>query len=210
MKHPLSRRLYAYWDRRRNGRPAPGRADIAPAELGAQLVHCFLIDLTVAAPARFRFCGSSLARRYGRDLTDEDYLSLWHGADRRAWSRALAEMRRNATGLVAGVTAETAGSGFVTFEILLLPLRGAAQCDCAIGCMVRVGGHEETNRIKARIAAQSLDSYRCIGGRGQPPASESIAAAIGDGASRPPHRGRHRHLLVIDGDLPDDRPLTRS
>jgi hypothetical protein len=208
MKHPLSRRLQAYWDRRRNGLPVPGRADIVPAELGAQLVHCFLVDLTAAAPARFRFCGSSLARRYGRDLTDEDFLSLWHGTDRRAWSRNLAAMRRNGTGMVAGVTAETVGSGFVTFEILLLPLRGIADCDCAIGCMVRVGGHEETNRIKARITAQSLDSFRCIGGRGQPPADGPTAAAMDQRGDRPPPRARHRRLIVIDGDRPVDRPLT--
>ncbi|HEX2256403.1 MAG TPA: PAS domain-containing protein [Afifellaceae bacterium] len=194
MKHPLSRRLHAYWDRRRGSGRVPERCDIVPAELGAQLVDCFLIELTAAAPARFRFCGSSLAVRYGRDLTDEDFLSLWQGADRRAWSDALGHMRRTATGIVAGVSAETMGSGFATFELVLLPLRSATECDSAIGCMVRVGGHEAANRIKTRIVAQSLDCYRCLDNR-----SGFLAARQPTAASAPPPR--RPHLVLIEGNL---------
>jgi hypothetical protein len=72
--------------------------------------------------------------------------------------RDLKAMAKRATGLVAGVLAETVGAGFSMFEMLLLPLAGDGGTAGAIGSMVRIGGHEEANRIRARIVAQSLRS----------------------------------------------------
>ena len=46
--------------------------------------------------------------------------------------------------------------------MLLLPLAGETAPAGAIGSMVRIGGHEESNRIRARIVAQSLRSIRFL------------------------------------------------
>lgn len=200
MKHPLNRRLYANWNRRRGTGPAFAGCEVALAELGAQLVHCFVVEFRGAGPARLRFCGSSLAMRYGRDLTDDDFLSLWRSPDRRTWAQALAQMRQTGAGIVADVTAETLGGGFATFELVLLPLSDGTVCDSAIGCMARTGGHEETNRIKAGIVAQSLDSHRCLS---EPSAAKRASVE----ATRPARRPR---LTVIDGSLAERPALTRS
>jgi hypothetical protein len=199
VKHKLSRSLYAYWNRRRGDRTVPERSDIEPADLGPHLVHTFLIDIGVEGQARFRFCGSSLAMRYGRDLADEDFLALWQGGDRAALTTALAQMQRNGTGLVAGVTAETAGGGFVTFELMLLPLSGPDGCDRAIGSLMRIGGHEETNRVKARIVAQSLGSFRCLTGRRESLAQEQPGPYVREPERPPSPRARWGHLVVLPG-----------
>ena len=64
--------------------------------------------------------------------------------------------------MVAGVLGETLGGGVISYEMLLLPLSGEDGAAGAIGSMVRIGGHDETNRIRARIVAQSLRSIRFL------------------------------------------------
>ena len=43
MKHPSTRALYAYWDEKRGGRPAPDRADIDPAAIRHALGDTFML-----------------------------------------------------------------------------------------------------------------------------------------------------------------------
>ncbi len=163
MKHETSKALYEYWLScyRGAGVRATG---ISPAELAAILPSVFLIDLDASEGAgfRFRFCGAALATRYGRDLTDENFLALWGPTDATTLKRDLRAAAFRSTGMVAGVMAETVGGGFISLEMLLLPLAGETGTAGAIGSMVRVGGHEETNRIRARVVAQSLRSIRFL------------------------------------------------
>jgi hypothetical protein len=82
--------------------------------------------------------------------------------------------------------------------MLLLPLSGDAGAAGAIGSMVRIGGHEETNRIRARISGQWLRSIRFL----SPPPAPMPRTAF---PLRPPparlsqHRRRYGHLTVLTG-----------
>ncbi len=200
MKHATSRNLYAYWNRRRDGRAAPDRHDIEPYDLGAELVDTFLIRIDDDGTARFRFCGSSIAMHYGRDLGDEDFLKNWNPEDRATLKSHIEMMTANAAGFVAGMVAETASGGFTTFELILLPLMNEGRCDRAIGCLGRVGGHAVTNRIKARIVSQSLRSVRLLNTHEAP----GISAAA---RKLPPPplpdqtsvRGKFGHLVLVQG-----------
>ena len=145
MKHATSTALYAYWQRSHGPTGVPA-AEIRAAELAPILPCLFLVDLDLAAGLRFRYCGASIAMRYGRDLTHESFLALWGAADRELLERDVRVMALRASGLVAGVLAETVGGGFTSFEMLILPLSGSATSTAgAIGSMVRIGGHEEMN-----------------------------------------------------------------
>src|SRR5688572_8288761 len=124
MRHATSRNLYDHWDGLRRGRLAPERGDLLPAALGPRLVETFLLDLTTGAEPRYRFCGSEIAMRYGHDLTGEPFLRTFAVRDHAALSERLADLRAHATGFLAGIAAETAGSGLSTYELLLLPLGG--------------------------------------------------------------------------------------
>jgi len=200
MKHIVSRQLYAYWNRRRGSQRAPDRTAIEPYDLGPMLVDTFLLDLQAAGKTKIRFCGSSIAMRYGRDLADEDFLALWSDDDRLSLTHHLKLMAEDAVAMASGVVAETAGGGFMTFEMVLLPLTGANGCDRAIGCLVRTGGHNEANPVGARIVSQSLRSMRFLTPRAQPfmtasdrsippPPSPSMSDA----------RRKYGHLVVLDG-----------
>jgi hypothetical protein len=200
MKHEISTALYDYWLSRH--RDAAVRASgIRPAELASLLPSLFLIELDPSERPvlRFRYCGVAIARRYGRDLTDEDFLGLWSPSDRVSLHRDLRAVAFRSTGMVTGVLAETMAGGFVSYEMLLLPLAGENTAAGAIGSMVRIGGHDEANRIRARIVSQSLRSIRFL-----PPAGAAIAqgpltgVAVLSAASAQARR-RYGHLTVLTG-----------
>lgn len=197
MKHETSQALYAYWQGCRRG-PGVRAAGIRAAELAPILPSLFLVDLT-SADFRLRFCGAALASRYGRDLSDEGFLPLWNAEDQLTLERNLRFIAVRSTGLVAGIMAETVGGGFTSFEMVLLPLAGENGAAGAIGSMARIGGHDELNRIRARIVGQSLRSIRFLP-RAEPgsprmavPAAHLIPpATVGE-------RRRYRHLTVLSG-----------
>jgi hypothetical protein len=196
MKHETSVALYQYWQscRRKECVPISG---IRAGELAPLLPSLFLIDLARARQPIFRFCGASVAARYGRDLTDDNFLALWSKEDQKTLDADLRSIRVHSTGLIAGVLAETVG-GFTTFEMLLLPLAGESGRAGAIGSMARIGGHEEVNRIRARIVAQGLRSVRFL------PREESPQKAVPAAAFEvlpSVHAGprRYGHLTVLSG-----------
>lgn len=209
MKHPTSRGLYAYWNLRRGKAAAPSSSDIEPLELGTTLVDIFLLRFEDGDFARFRFCGSNLATRFGRDLTDEDFLGLWSQCDRDSLIRHLRALTGRMVSVVAGSLAETAGSGFTAYEYMLLPLITDSVCDRAIGCMVRTGGNETKNRLRLRILSQELRSARIIDPQLQPnplaPFKKSDAQTSTPLFPVPsvpipnPANRRYRHLYVLEG-----------
>jgi hypothetical protein len=198
MKHRTSTALYEYW--LSCHRDAAVRAGgISAVELAPLLPEIFLLDLGLPEEVRFRFCGAAIASRYGRDLAEESFLALWRPDDRRALERDLRIMASRSIGLVAGVLGETMGGGFVAYEMLLLPLVGEHGGAGAIGSMARIGGHEERNRIRGRIVAQSLRSIRFLpavpprGGQARSAALDATAQA------NAPTPRRYGHLTVVSG-----------
>jgi len=200
MKHEISTALYAYWLSRHQD-TAVRASGIQPNELAPLLPYLFLIELDPSEQPRFRFryCGVAIARCYGRDLSEEDFLSLWSPDDRITLYRDLRALAFRSSGMVTGMFAETMGGGIISYEVLLLPLAGDNSTAGAIGSMVRLGGHEDSNRIRARIVAQSLRSIRFL-----PIIGSEISTLHPRGASFPPpaHLGtrrRYGHLTVLTG-----------
>jgi hypothetical protein len=162
MKHKISRELFEYWNRRRQGSNVPDRSAIEPYDLGRKLVDTFLLQFDAKGEPLLRFCGSNLANRYGRDMTGENFLLPWPAEERKEVEHNLKMMVQSGLGFVAGFAAETAGGGLINYELTVLPLRGTSEIDQAIGALVRVGGHEETNRVRDRIVAQTLRTVRVL------------------------------------------------
>jgi hypothetical protein len=200
MKHEISAALYDYWLSRHH-EEAVRASGIRPGELSALLPSLFLIELDSSEHPvfRFRYCGVAIARRYGRDLADEDFLVLWNPSDRTTLQRDLRAPAFRSTGMVTGVLAETMAGGVISYEMLLLPLAGDYRPAGALGAMVRIGGHEESNRLRARVVAQSIRSIRFLPAVGfEPPLSHPKDAPfipVGDLRAR----RRYGHLTVVTG-----------
>jgi hypothetical protein len=200
MKHEISRALYDYWISRY--RDAEVRASgIRAVELAPLLPSLFLIELDPAERPlfRFRYCGASIATRYGRDLSDENFLELWDASDQATLRRDLRAPAFRSTGMVVGVLAETLGGGVISYETLLLPLAGENGTAGAIGSMTRIGGHDETNRLRARIVTQSLRSIRFLPVAGQQAQRGNLLRAVAPAAEEFQIHRRYGHLTVLTG-----------
>lgn len=198
MKHDTSTALYEYWLSAQADH-AVRAGGISAVELAPLLPDLFLLECFPPEPARFRFCGAAMASRYGRDLTGESFLELWESLDQRTLERDLALMASRAIGLVAGVMGETIGAGVIAYEMLLLPLVGARGGSGAIGSMARVGGHDEKNRIRGRVVAQSLRSIRFLTPVMPLPARWASPPIGALRQAAEPSARRYGHLTVVNG-----------
>lgn len=204
MKHATSIALHAYWQscQRQSGVRA---AFLDAVELAPILPSLFLLDLGGKRRPMFRFCGASIALRYGRDLAGEPFLPLWTAADRDALTQHVGTLVLESGGLVAGVLGETAAGGFTSFEMLLLPLVGDDGLTGAIGSMARTGGHDEVNRIRARLVGQSLQSLRFlpVADGPLPWRVDSAGPVVADDSA--PGLRRYGHLTVLSGGKQGER-----
>ena len=199
MKHEISTALYDYWLGCHTDE-AVRAGGISAVALAPLLPDLFLLDLSPLGEPRFRFCGAAIATRYGRDLTDESFLALWSPEDRRALDRDLRLMSMRSGGMVAGVMGETMGGGFVSFEMLLLPLIGQHGGAGAIGSLARIGGHDDSNRIRGRIVAQFLRSTRFLPRGAAKPAGERPATADPGPVMAAKTPRRYGHLTLVSSD----------
>jgi hypothetical protein len=123
MKHAASRELYAYWEQRRAGRPAPERADIEPGAIRQALSDTFILELADATHDHsFRLAGTRVCALFGRELKGEAFINLWTIGSRQAISDLLTISADESVGTVAGVSAENVLGEPIDLELLLLPL----------------------------------------------------------------------------------------
>ncbi len=87
MKHEGSIALFQYWNRLRNGRPAPRRTEIEPADIKTLLADTFILEKDARGEPVFRLAGTRLCALYGRELKGFSFASLWREKDQRLLSR---------------------------------------------------------------------------------------------------------------------------
>jgi hypothetical protein len=122
MQQLTSRQLYAYWDRLRNGRPAPARCEIEPAKIPALLSETFIAESTSDDDYRFRLAGTRICQQFGRELRGTDLLGLWADDDREALAHLLRAVCTDAAVGYGNFRAYARVDRKVNFEFLLLPL----------------------------------------------------------------------------------------
>ena len=122
MKHPASRELHAYWEKKRGNRAAPERGEIEPGAIRQVLSDAFILALDTDAGHPFRLAGTRVCALFGRELKSESFIGLWAAASQPVISDLLAILGEEHIGTVAGVTAQSAMGEPVELELLLLPL----------------------------------------------------------------------------------------
>lgn len=114
--------LFQYWNRLRDGRPAPLRSEIEPADIKTLLADTFILEADSRGEAVFRLAGTRLCAVYGRELKGFSFPSLWRTHDYRAMTRLLNGVFRDATVAVITYAGITARESRATFEMMILPL----------------------------------------------------------------------------------------
>lgn len=125
MRHPATRELYSYWDRLRDGRRAPERREVQPADIGPVLSDTFILEVRDDASYPYRLAGTRVCAAFGRELKGENWLDGWSPRDRQA----LATLLRSIVAEAAGARMEFDGRNprgqYLPFETVLLPLSNA-------------------------------------------------------------------------------------
>ena len=81
--------LFQYWNRLRDGRPAPKRSEVEPADIKSLLADTFILERDTRGQAVFRLAGTRLCAYYGRELKGFSFPSLWREKDQRLVSRLI-------------------------------------------------------------------------------------------------------------------------
>jgi hypothetical protein len=122
MKHPSTRIVFDYWNRKRGTRPAPERSDIDPSEIRHVLGDTFMLAADFVGELRFRLAGTRVCALFCREIKGELFTALCDGTSRDAIAELLSVISEEAGGAVAGLTARTESGAEADLELLLLPL----------------------------------------------------------------------------------------
>lgn len=125
--------LFQYWNRLRDGRPAPLRSDVEPADIKRLLADTFILEADARSEAIFRLAGTRLCAIYGRELKGFAFPSLWRSRDYKMMSRLVTGVfhQRSVAVLVFDGISQSGRS--IEFEMLLLPLDAGRESPRCLG-----------------------------------------------------------------------------
>jgi len=122
MRHPSTRAVYTYWDKRRGTRSAPERNDIDPAAIRGALGDTIMLTADFVDHLRIRLAGTRVCALFARELKGESFTALWSEQSRPSLEALLAIVSNESVGAVAGLGGRTADGDQADLEMLLLPL----------------------------------------------------------------------------------------
>lgn len=133
MKQNGSINLFQYWNRLRDGRPAPKRTEIEPADIKSLLADTFILEKDTRGEAVFRLAGTRLCAVYGRELKGFSFPSLWRASDQRLVAKLAHGVFQAKTVVVMTYEGLSRNGRSATFELLLLPLDGGVESPRSLG-----------------------------------------------------------------------------
>jgi hypothetical protein len=188
--------LFHYWNRLRDGRPAPKRSEVEPADIKSLLADTFILEKDTRGEAVFRLAGTRLCAVYGRELKGFSFPSLFHGVlDQKS---------------VVIITYEgfSRSNRSSKFELLALPLDGGVENPRCLGV---ISAAEKPFWLGADPIVDALiDSIRAVDPEKEPMFLKTRPAidvpSLVPSELDPPetisalgHARRIRHLVVFDG-----------
>jgi hypothetical protein len=196
MRQGATQELFAYWDRLRNGRAAPERAEIDPAAIRHVLADTFLIEIDPTCTFPIRLSGTRLNALWLSEQKGRSFLDLWADDERRGIAALILTVIDGVNPVIAGVSVAPLGRTPMNMELLLLPLRHNGKTHARVLGCITPSAHEAWFGL---IAAEKLrlKSMRVIG------AGETSATLPlmdwPDHSTMPKPLGRRGHLTVYAG-----------
>jgi hypothetical protein len=208
MRQDGSVQLFQYWNQLRDGRPAPRRTEVEPADIKSLLADTFILEKDTRGEAVFRLAGSRLCATHGRELKGFSFPSLWREKDQKLVARLAHSVFQAKSVVVITYEGGSRGGRVAEFELILLPLDGGSEnprCLGAISAAQRLFWLGADPITQARI-----DSVRVVDpdreplflknrpaidlGESQPSDPPQSEVELLSGGAR-----RFRHLVVLDG-----------
>ncbi|TPJ54898.1 MULTISPECIES: PAS domain-containing protein [unclassified Mesorhizobium] len=198
--------LFQYWNRLRDGRPAPKRSEVEPADIKSLLADTFILERDTRGQAVFRLAGTRLCASYGRELKGFSFPSLWREKDQRLVSKLIHGVFDQKSVVLIMFEGFSRNGRSNKFELLALPLDGGVENPRCLGVISAV---EKPFWLGADPLTDALiDSIRVIDPEKELLASRpaidvpSLVPAeleAPDTISALGRARRIRHLVVFDG-----------
>ena len=200
--------LFQYWNQLREGRPAPKRSQVEPADIKSLLADTFILERDTRGEAVFRLAGTRVCAYYGRELKGFSFPSLWREKDQRLVSRLIHGVFDQKSALLLNYEGFSRSGRSNKFELLALPLDGGVESPRCLGI---VSASERPFWLGADPLADALiDAIRVIDPDKEPmflknrPAIDvpSLVPTEFDAPETISALGRVRrirHLVVFDG-----------
>ncbi len=145
-KQRTSTWLYAYWNDLRDGRQAPERFEVQPAEIASLLPETFIAEVNsvegdgagLNGPFNydFRLVGTRVCEQFGRELRGVNLLELWDAEDREAIETLLQGTVEDGSVSFVEFDAITGDGRKVRFELLVMPLvHASTRINRLMGCL---------------------------------------------------------------------------
>jgi hypothetical protein len=208
MKQNGSINLFQYWNRLRNGRPAPKRTEIEPADIKSLLADTFILEKDTRGEAVFRLAGTRLCAVYGRELKGFSFPSLWRASDQRLIAKLAHGVFQSKTVVVMCYDGLSRNGRSASFELLLLPLDGGVESPRSLGVISPtdkpfwLGADPVVDAVleSVRVVDPDLEPMYL---KNRPPVTvpslePSYAALSGSDSPTGPAR-RVRHLVLLPG-----------
>jgi hypothetical protein len=200
--------LFHYWNRLRDGRPAPKRSEVEPADIKSLLADTFILEKDTRGEAVFRLAGTRLCAVYGRELKGFSFPSLWREKDQRLVSRLIHGVFDQSSVLLITYEGFSRTGRSNKFELLALPLDGGAESQRCLGV---ISAAEKPFWLGADPVTDALvDTIRVVDPEKEPMFLKNRAAidvpSLVPSELDPPETisalgqaRRIRHLVVLDG-----------
>ncbi|MER9299089.1 PAS domain-containing protein [Mesorhizobium sp. M0621] len=130
--------LFHYWNRLRDGRPAPKRSEVEPADIKSLLADTFILERDTRGQAVFRLAGTRLCACYGRELKGFSFPSLWREKDQRLVSRLIHGVFEQKSVVLITYEGFSRNGRSNKFELLALPLDGGVENPRCLGVISAV------------------------------------------------------------------------
>ncbi|HEY5817237.1 MAG TPA: PAS domain-containing protein [Mesorhizobium sp.] len=114
--------LFQYWNRLRDGRTAPARREVEPADIKSLLADTFILEADNLGDAIFRLAGTRLCAIYDRELKGISFPSLWRLDDHHMVLKLLSAVFIQRSVAVLSFNGRSRAGRSMLFEMLLLPL----------------------------------------------------------------------------------------
>jgi len=132
MKHPSSRKFFAYWNEKRGFARAPDRSEIEPGPVRELLGDIFVLSCDQSAGFPFRVAGTRVCALLGSDLKNRSFPELFTDAGRSEIGEMITIVSEELLVAVAGVTARTECGDKAHLEMMLLPFAQRAHAPISL------------------------------------------------------------------------------
>ena len=148
--------LFQYWNRLRDGRSAPKRSEVEPADIKSLLADTFILEKDTRGEAVFRLAGTRLCASYGRELKGFSFPSLWRQKDQRLVHKLIRGVFDQKSVVLITYEGLSQNGRSNRFELLALPLDGGIENPRCLGVISAVekallaGGRPDHRRFDPR------------------------------------------------------------